>query len=295
MARTLGNLIDEATSELHGWGSTQDRVTTLAADIGPGDLSLTVTNTFGQSTGTTPGILEIDGEQIYTSSADALTGTCAVTGFGRGYNGTTAIAHTAGAKVTSRPKFPRIQIQGQMSNVLGGLFPDLFAVGRVAGLAISYPSNAYEVGDDMRWILAVSWQSPWSGNWERVRRWRVDEDDNMLRVGDTRLPQGVPLRVLYAKEPGRFLAETDDFETVTGLPLSAADLLVKGTVRDMMPGPDISRTQNTSVEQSTRSTVIPPNAGLTVSKYIDGLFQTRLANESRALRRRFPATIRQGF
>jgi hypothetical protein len=84
-------------------------VTPLTANMGPTDTTFTVDFAFGQSVGITPGVVEIDSELLYVTNVDAAT-TGLVTlanGFGRGYNGTTAASHTAGAVVTSRPKFPR--------------------------------------------------------------------------------------------------------------------------------------------------------------------------------------------
>jgi hypothetical protein len=48
-------------------------------------------------------VFEIDSELFYIWAADTGTKTLTVE---RGYNGTTAAAHTAGAIVTSQPTFP---------------------------------------------------------------------------------------------------------------------------------------------------------------------------------------------
>lgn len=293
---TAGDLVDEAVSQLHGWGSSQDQVTSLATPMTAGDTQFKVDATFGQSIGITPGMCEIGSEQVYISSADANTGTCQVTPFGRGYGGTTAVPHAAGVMVVTQPKFPRLSAFKQMNEVLGGLFPDLFAVGTKTGLAFTFPSDTYVVSSDMRWAIDVSWQDVGGTNdWIRVRRWRVDPYDNTLRIGDTCIPRGVPLRVMYAKEPGLLQAESDDFEITTGLPRSSTDLLTIGAVMRLVPGLDISRAQLSSVEQSDRSRVVPPNAGLTASKYLYGLYQDRLHNESRALRRRYPVRLARSF
>src|SRR5882757_10185436 len=105
---TCADLISEASAQLHGWGSTQDRITPLSNTVTPSDVQFTVDFAFGQAVGITPGVVEIDSEQLYVTAVDASTGVCTLAdGFGRGYNGTTPAAHTAGAKVISRPKFPR--------------------------------------------------------------------------------------------------------------------------------------------------------------------------------------------
>jgi hypothetical protein len=92
-----------------------------------------------------------------------------------------------------------------------------------------------------------------------------------------------------------FTAETDDYAAVTGLPLSAADVLSLGVVARMMPALDISRAQLTSVEQSDRSRVVPPNQGINAGKYLMAEFQQRLANEAQALRMQYPARLKRTF
>jgi hypothetical protein len=71
---TAGDLITEASAQLHGWGSTQDRVTPLAADLNATDLSFTVSYAFGQSVGIAPGVVEIDSELLYVVSVDQASG-----------------------------------------------------------------------------------------------------------------------------------------------------------------------------------------------------------------------------
>jgi hypothetical protein len=54
-------------------------------------------------------VLEIDSELMYIWATDAPTKTLTVQ---RGFNGTTAAAHTAGAIITVSPRFPRAQVSG---------------------------------------------------------------------------------------------------------------------------------------------------------------------------------------
>lgn len=292
---SAGDIITEASAQLHGWGGTADRITPLTASIGPTDTQFTVDFAFGQAVGITPGVVEIDEEQLYVVAVDANTGICTLAnGVGRGYGGTTAASHTAGAAVISRPRFPRAQIMRQLNNILGGVFPDLFQVKTFTG-TVTYPSNTYTLpgatGPVM--IFDVQWQDP-VGNWHKAFSYTVDPFDNSFRLGGG-IPIGRPLRVLYGIQPGTFTAETDDFATVTGLPLSSVDVLSLGVVARMVPALDISRAQLTSVEQSDRSRVVPPNQGINASKYLMGEFQMRLANEAQALRMQFKPRLLRTF
>lgn len=292
---TAGDLISEASAQLHGWGTTQDRITPLAADLNATDLSFSVTYAFGQSVGISPGVVEIDSELIYVVSVDATNGTVTVAPGGRGYNGTTATTHTAGTKVISRPKFPRTWLFKQLNEIVQSVYPDLFAVGTYTG-TITYPSNRYNLGSTkgtpMR-ILSAEWQTP-IGNWCPLTSYSLDPWDGTLILGGGGMI-GRPLRVQYATQPQSFTAETDDLVTQTGLPAGAADVLTLGVVAKQVPGLDISRAQLSSVEQSDRSRVVPPSAGVTAAKYIMAEYQDRLANEAASLRKQFKTRIVRTF
>lgn len=275
------DLISAASAMLHGYGSTQDRVTPLASAIGPTDESFTVAYSFGQSVGITPGVVEIGSEQCYVVAVDAATGTCTLApGFGRGYNGTTAVAHATGETVVSRPKFPRLNLLREMNNVIGSLYPDLFTVSTFSS-TVTWPSDIYTLPTPAKGIIDVQWQD-WLGNWLRVFGYMLDPYDGTFRLGSGPII-GRPLRIIYKGEPATFTAETDDF-SVTGLPDSCSDLLTLGVVARLVPSLDISRAQMSSVEQSDRSRVVPPSAGVNVAKYIMAEFQDRLQNEAASLR-----------
>lgn len=287
MATTAKDVIDSVSAQLHGWGATADRVTPLSVNIGPTDLQFQVDYSFGQAVGIAPGVVEIDSEQIYIVSIDANSNVATVAAGGRGYKGTTAASHTAGSMVVSRPKFPRSTLLKQVNEIIGSVFPQLFVPKTWTGV-VTAPSDTYTLSGSPLLVLDAQWQDP-IGNWRRCRRYEIDPFDLTLRVHDA--PIGRPLRVVYGAEPTPFTAESDDF-TVTGLPTSAYDVLTLGAVAKLVPGLDISRAQSSSVEQSDRSRVVPPNAGITAGRYLMAEFQDRLANEAKSLRKRYKPTIR---
>lgn len=284
---TCGDLLTEATAQLHGWGSTQDQLTFLAAPVATTDTTITVTQTFGQAVGITPGVVEIDSELIYITSADPNTGICTVAQ--RGFSGSAVKSHLNGAKVTSQPKFPRWSLFNQINEIIGAVYPDLFAVATHTDV-VTTPSYTYNLpGDPPMDILRCQWQDP-VGNWVNAFSYQVDPYDGTFQLGSGPWV-GRPLRVLYTTQPAAFSAETDDFETTTGLPASCADVLTLGVVSKQVPGLDISRAQLTSVEASDRSRVVPPNQGINAAKYLMAEYQERLANEAQALRRQYKPRI----
>lgn len=289
-------MIDSITAQLHGWGQTQDRVTSLTNAIGTTDHSFIVNATFGQSVGISPGVVEIDAEQVYVTNVDPTTGTITLDpGFGRGYRGTTIASHAAGATAISRPKFPRKNVFDTMNEILGAVFPSLF-VPKTYSTTITYPNNTYTIpGVRVVDILDCQWQHP-IGFWLKLPSYSVDPYDGTVRLGSIEpMMIGRPVRFLYAVEPSLFTSETDDFVTVTGLPATSADVIALGVEAKMVVGLDISRAQLTSVEQSDRSRVVPPNAGINVGKYLMAEYKDRLDNEAKTLRRLYKPRISRRF
>jgi hypothetical protein len=290
---TAKDIIDEVSAQLHGWGSTSDRITPLTANIGPTDTQFTVDFSFGQSVGITPGVVEIDSEQLYVTSVDPTSGICTLAhGFGRGYSDTTPASHTAGAKVTSRPKFPRVWLLKQVNETIGAVFPQLFATGTYTTV-VTYPNNTYTLPDVPQMILDAQWQDP-IGRWVRCPSYAIDPFDGSFRLGSGALI-GRPLRILYAIEPSGFSSEFDDFVGTTGLPASCVDVITLGTVAQQVPGLDISRAQTSSVEQSNRSAVVAPGAGVSAAKFLMAEYQQRLHNEAQSLRKLYKSRLVKTF
>jgi hypothetical protein len=174
-----------------------------------------------------------------------------------------------------------------MNDILGSVFPELFAVSTYTA-TVTYPSNTYSLPTLPARLIDAQWQDP-VGNWQRCNAYQLDPYDQTFRLGSGPMI-GRPLRVLYATEPTQLSVETDLFST-TGLPASCADLLVLGAVAKQVPALDIARAQTKSAEQSDRSKVVPPFAGVNAAKYIMAEYQERLANEAASLRKRYGARL----
>ena len=288
---SVTDIINRISAQLHGYGGTQDRVANLSANIGASDTQFTVST--GQSMGLSPGVVEIGTELVFIQDFDQTAGLATVAPFGRGYLGTVAASHTAPARVISRPKFPRIEIFNALNDVIGSVYPLLFKVATFTD-NVKFPTNTYALPSNPKGltVLDAQWQDP-IGDWQDCGSYKIDPYDGAFRLGEGPMP-GRPLRVLYTAEPPLLTAETDDFQTVTGLPDSCVDVARLGVVARMVPGLDISRAQLKTVEQSDRG-VVPPNAGIAVSQHLFAVYQERLHNEAQALRRRFRTRIVRTF
>ena len=123
MATTLNNMIDEVSMNLSGYTLTQDRstylktavTTTTSSSASPTSLSLGSTDNVGK------GIVEIDEELLWIDTYDRVGNTATVAPYGRGYLGTTAATHSADAKVTISPTFPRFTIKRAINDTINAL------------------------------------------------------------------------------------------------------------------------------------------------------------------------------
>lgn len=287
---TAGDLVTSISHELHGYTSVKDRLTSLSAALTATATTFTVSDTSGQL-GLTPGIVEIDSEQLYVSSLDTGTSTATVASFGRGFNGTTAVAHDSGALVVSNPTWPRADILTMLNRVLLGTWPQLFAVKTDDTNTITSPSDTYTL-TDLQSVLDVQWKDPLN-NWQRCEAWSVDPYDNTVRLVSGGII-GRPIRFVYSAKPTAFTDETTTYSDC-GLPDSCQDLLILGTVARLVPALDIARAQINSVEQSDRSKVVPSGQALNVAKLLTAEFVNQLNIEARSLRKQYPPRIHSGY
>lgn len=290
---TAGDMVTEVVQQMHGFGQTYDRTTVLSNAIGPSDMTFQVDFVQSTSGGIVAGIVEIDSEQIMVASIDQTTNTCTIANNGRGMNGTTPAAHAQFSKVTTKPKFPRFIVLQMMNEVIGSLFPDLFGI-TYYSTTVVYPQYTYTVpGAHPLRVLNCEWQD-YLQQWHQITGVTVDQFDGTVRVLSPS-PPGRPLRMVIATEPQQFVSESDDFVGQTGLPASTRDVVILGAMMKLAVTFDISRAQNTTVEQQSRGSVVPPNLGMNLGTYLTRQFQARLSNEHDSIRYLYPAQIRRRF
>lgn len=286
-------LINEVRGLLQGYSDDSDQVTTLKNSIGSSDLTFQVTVVRSGAMGLTAGLVEIDSELMYVSSV-GTDGTATVEPWGRGYNSTTAAAHTAGARVVSFPTYPRTKVLDSINEAIRRVFPTLFATGAYA-TTTTYPQRTYDLPDTAEWVIDGRWLLPTGiGEWRGLRRWRMAQSYSQtpdlgvtVDIADRTIP-GQPIEFTYAKKPSVLTSETDDFVATTGLPASCQDLIVYGAAAGVLvTSQELSRLQTSSIEQQNRSQLVAPSAALTSSRYLEAKYQLRLKEEEAALRRRY--------
>jgi hypothetical protein len=295
MATTTSKMIAATRGLLQSWSLDEEQSTTLAADMGVGDLSFTITTARGIATGVSPGIIEIDEELMYCDSISSTGGT--ITAWGRGHLETVPAAHVTGTRIISQPTFPRAKILDEMNQTMARIFPDVFAV-KVFDDTVKSVSITYNLPDDAQWVLAGKWQrADGRQYWQSLQRMRVSpigSDGVTVDVADHMMP-GRPIQFIYAAKPSPLVNESDDFETTTGLSISVQDVVTIGAADSLTVSQELSRLQMSSVEQQNRAQLVAPSAALTSSRYLEQRFQQRLMEERKSLQRLYPPRVNRSW
>ena len=291
---TFKELVDEVALNLQGFTLRQDRSTHLTAAV----TSTATSMTLSSADNVAKGIIQIDDELIWVDSYDKNTGVVTIPPYGRGYLGTTKSSHTVGTQVIIKPTYPRGTIKKAINDTVRAIFPSVFGTGTYT-FEYSPAVLTYALPNDVETILAVAWQTVGpTQEWVPIRSWRIDpmasttefNSNNSLSVYDTIVP-GRTVQVFYTKQPDTFEIDQDDYEDVTGLPLSCKDVLVYGAAYRMASMIDPGRLTLTSPEADIQSNKIPLNAGTNAARYLLALYTQRLDEETSKLRDRYPIRV----
>ena len=291
---TFKELVDEVALNLQGFTLRQDRSTHLTAAV----TSTATSMTLSSADNVAKGIIQIDDELIWVDSYDKNTGVITIPPYGRGYLGSTKSSHTSGTQVIIKPTYPRNNIKKAINDTVKAIFPTVFSTGTYA-FDYSPAVLTYPLPNDVETVLAVSWQTVGpTQEWVPVRSWRIDpmasttefNSNNSLSIYDTIVP-GRSVQIFYTTQPDTFEIDQDDYEDVTGLPLSCKDVLVYGAAYRMASMIDPGRLTLTSPEADIQSNKIPLNAGTNAARYLLALYTQRLDEESKKLRDRYPIRV----
>ena len=305
MATTLNNMIDEVSMNLSGYTLTQDRstylktavTTTISSSASPTSLSLGSTDNVGK------GILEIDEELLWIDTYDRVGNTATVAPYGRGYLGTTAATHSADAKVTISPTFPRFTIKRAINDTVNALGASIFAAAtttitsNAAVAAFRLPATGDSL--NIRNVLAVAYQSIGaSKEWIPIRSWRLDNNANATAFtsGQTisiydRVPSGRTIQIVYSTDPDVFTDNAQDFATQTGLPDSCKDLTILGATYRLLTNLDPARASMVSPQADETDSKRPYGSSQSLTKSIYALYSQRLAEEIKKQQDKYPIRV----
>lgn len=273
-------MVDSLEMKLQGYAQDQSPQTYLTTAIDDGELALTVND--GQQV--SRGLVQVEDELLWVESVSNQAGTATVPPYGRGYMGSTATSHDVGVRVVDNPIFPRIEIRRTIAEVIGSLYPDLYALTAFEfdynAAQMSYALPAGTVG-----VSSASWQTIGPSEvWEPIRRWRYDANADpdtfasgrTITIGAGNIVPGRTVRVMCLAEPQALASDADDF-TETGLGSYVEPVVNYGVMYRMVGNLGGPRLQVRAVESSQRSAYVETGAPANLSKYFYALYQAELA------------------
>ena len=291
---TLADLVNETHLVLSGYSQRQDQATSLVNDITATDLSFVIQS----GSVVSKGIVEINDELIWIDSFDKTSNTATVSPYGRGYRGTTAVAHTAGTRVTIAPTFPRFAIERNVNAAIDSVYPDLFGTASTT-FAFTAARTTYPLPADCIDILGISWQSigP-SKEWLPIRHYRVDRTadpatwggSKTISISDGIIP-GRTVTIRYSNKPPVLNNLTDVFESVTGLPASTREVNILGAAYRMAVYLDLGRVPATTAEANAQGGTNPIGSAVNLSQMLKRMYQDRLQVEVRRQQEQFPPRV----
>lgn len=288
---TFSQLTDQTLMQLYGYTTLQDQATYLSANLASGATTATVADV----TAISRGIIEIDDEVIWVDDINSTTGVLTIPPYGRGYGGTTAVAHTSGSRVVSSPMFPRQMVKDALNDAIRAVYPDLYGIGQTT-VTFQPAINTYALPSGALDVINVAWQTTGpSKEWMPVRRWRVDKQAATsafstgvtVSVYDMIVP-GRSIKITYTKQPSALVNASDDFVTVTGLPASTEDVIRFGAQYRLVPFFDSARLSGQSAEADYSGQPRNQNNAASLSRFILQMYQVRLAEENRRLSALYP-------
>lgn len=292
---TAGALITRASRQLLS-GTVEER-NKLATTVTSAGTSIVLDYDLG---GFREGsVIEIESELMYVWESVTATKTLVVQ---RGFDGTTAEAHTAGALAIVNPRFPRQQMFDALNADVDDLSSTVNGLFRVVAQDISYNgtnrqinlTSATKVIDllDVR-LRYLSTDFP------VIRKVRLQRDlptadfaSGLAIVFNQPVMAGT-LRVVTKREFTRASTEASDMQTVCFVPETFEDILEMGVILRMMNGREIKRNFIESQGDTRRSDEVPPGSTRDSLTNIQRLRRERIVSEAARLKQQYPLVFRK--
>jgi hypothetical protein len=244
-------------------------------------------------------VFEIESELFYVWDANPATKTITVE---RGFNGTTAAAHSANVLATLNPRFPRAQMFDAVNAELDDLSSTMNGLFRVASVDLNYNGSDRQIditgATNILDLLDV--------------RLRYLADDHPVIRG-VRLQTGLPtsdfasgytlvlddfvmagsLRVRYKAPFVRATLESSDLTTNCFLPATCEDIVETGVILRMMNGREIKRNFIEAQGDTRRSDEVPPGAVRDSTTTLARLRRERIIAEAARLKAQYPIKFRK--
>lgn len=292
---TAGAVLTRASRQLLS-GTVEER-NKLATTVTSADTSIVLSYDLG---GFREGsVIEIESELMYVWESATATKTLTVQ---RGYDGTTAAAHTSGVLATVNPRFPRQQMLDALNSDIDDLSSTVNGLFRVVAQDISYNGSDRQLNItsatgiidllDVR-LRYLADDYPVIRNVRLQRNLpTADFASGFAIVFDQPVMAGT-LRVVTKREFTRASTESSDLQTVCFVPQSCEDILEMGVILRMMNGREIKRNFIESQGDTRRSDEVPPGSTRDSLTNIQRLRRERIVAEAARLKQQYPLVFRK--
>lgn len=292
---TAGAVLTRASRQLLS-GTVEER-NKLATTVTSADTSIVLSYDLG---GFREGsVIEIESELMYVWESSTATKTLTVQ---RGYDGTTAVAHTNGVLATVNPRFPRQQMLDSLNSDIDDLSSTMNGLFRVVAQDITYNGSDRQInltsGAGIIDLLDVRLRYL-ADDYPVIRKVRLQRNlptadfaSGFAIVFDEPVMAG-SLRVVTKREFTRASSESSDLQTACFVPQSCEDILEMGVLLRMMNGREIKRNFIESQGDTRRSDEVPAGATRDSLTNIQRLRRERIIAEAARLKQQYPLVFRK--
>jgi len=242
-------------------------------------------------------VCEIDSELMYIWASDVPTKTLTVQ---RGFNNSTAAAHTAGAVITVNPRFPRAQVLEAVNDELSDLSSPMHGLFQVKTLNIDYNGSDAMINltsvTSIIDLLTVSVRYM-TDDYPIARKIRLVRDmptDDFASGFALRFDQAVfpgRLRVVYKAPYTATAAEATDINSTCGVQETATDIVALGAQIRLMSPREIKRNFTESQGDTRRSDEVATGAIANSTANLIRLRRDRITAEAARLARAYPTFL----
>ena len=292
---TAGAVLTRASRQLLS-GTVEER-NKLATTVTSADTSIVLSYDLG---GFREGsVIEIESELMYVWESSTATKTLTVQ---RGYDGTTAVAHTNGVLATVNPRFPRQQMLDSLNSDIDDLSSTMNGLFRVVAQDITYNGSDRQInltsGAGIIDLLDVRLRYL-ADDYPVIRNVRLQRNlptadfaSGFAIVFDEPVMAG-SLRVVTKREFTRASTESSDLQTACFVPQTCEDILEMGVILRMMNGREIKRNFIESQGDTRRSEEVPPGSTRDSLTNIQRLRRERIVAEAARLKQQYPLVFRK--
>lgn len=291
---TAGQLIDRVASELLA-GTVEER---NKVATGFDASATTVTFTYPLNGLREGSMFEIGSEQFYVWTTNSSAKSAVVQ---RGFNGTTAAAHSADDIATVNPRFPRTTVLNQLNADLADLSTPLNGLFQVKTVDISYNGSDRMVNitgaTDIQNLIDVRYRYL-ADDYPIIRDVRLLSDmptsdfaSGFALAFDSYVRSGT-IRVVYRAPYGTFSSEATTVASVGGSD-SIDDLLVLGAQIRLVAGREVKRNFTESQGDTRRAEEVPSGSVSNSMLQLQRLRRDRVMAEAARLNRQYPLRIRK--